>query len=107
MNKDLLKSHIDKFISDSEKDPAKHQQDVDERSQIANYYRRFTKDNILAMTDDDIYEYLSKLWAMQIWGNKHYVIDKVIEDNGLQNLKQKLTGLIWGDENITERWDSF
>jgi hypothetical protein len=107
MNKDLLKQHIHDFISDSKKDPIKYQQDLNERSQITSYYRLFTEDKILLMTEDDIYEYLSKLWAMQIWGNKHYVVDKIIEENGLQNLRKKLAYLVWGHQDISERWDSF
>ncbi len=33
---------------------------------------------------------------MLIWGNKKYAIDKLIEDNGLQNLKKHLADLVWG-----------
>jgi len=33
------------------------------------------------MTSDDFLEYLSKLWAMLIWGNKRYVVDKMISEN--------------------------
>ncbi len=59
------------------------------------------------MTEEVIYEYLSKLWAMLIWGNKHYVVDKIIEDNGLQDLRENLADLVWGERDIIERWDDF
>ena len=59
------------------------------------------------MTEEDIYQYLSKLWAMLIWGNKHYVVDKIIEENGLENFRRYLADLVWGPQDITERWDNF
>lgn len=107
MNKDLLRKHIDDFISNSRTDPIKFQKDLDERSQIVSHYRLFTEDKIFAMTEDDVYEYLSKLWAMLIWGNKHYLVDKIIEENGLDHFKKKLADLLWGDRDISERWDGF
>jgi hypothetical protein len=59
------------------------------------------------MNEEEIYEYLSKLWAMLIWGNKHYVIDRIIENNGLKELRINLAKLVWGEQDIIERWDHF
>ena len=42
------------------------------------------------MSKDDFLEYMSKLWSMLIWGNKKYVVDKMIDDNGFDNLKEQL-----------------
>ena len=39
-------------------------------------YQSFTQDKLLAMTDEDFFEYISRLWSMLIWGNKKYVVDK-------------------------------
>ena len=44
---------------------------------------------------------------MIIWGNKHYVVDKIIEDNGLDKFKDYLAKLVWGSEDIENRWDDF
>ncbi|MEN6358959.1 MAG: hypothetical protein ABFD59_02700, partial [Smithella sp.] len=62
---------------------------------------------ILSMTEEDFYDYLSRLWAMLIWGNKHYVVDKMIADNGFDTVKQELAELIWGKAPIVNRWDNF
>jgi hypothetical protein len=107
MDKEILIKHIKNFISDSKKKPEKFSDDFKERSDFVIFYKDFTKDKIFSMDDEDIYEYLSKLWAMLIWGNKHYVVDKIIEENGLQNFKKNLAELVWGTQDITERWDSF
>jgi hypothetical protein len=107
MNKDILKKHIKNFVSDSKKNPEKFSDDFKERSDLIIFYQQFTEEKIFSMDQDDIYEYVSKLWAMLIWGNKHYVVDKIIEENGLENFRKHLAELIWGSQNIIERWDSF
>lgn len=107
MNKELLKKHIKEFISHSKENPEKFNEDFKERIDLINYYQRFTGTKIISMTEEDIYEYLSKLWAMLLWGNKHYVVDKIIENNGLENFKKNLADLVWGKKDIQERWDDF
>ena len=107
MNKDLLKKHISNFVEDSKKDKVKFTEHFRERKELVNYYQSFHKEKIVSMTEEDIYQYLSKLWAMLIWGNKHYVVDKIIENNGLENFKEKLAMLVWGSEDIAKRWDDF
>lgn len=59
------------------------------------------------MDEEDLYEYISPLWAMLILGNKRYVVDKLVEDNGLDTIKQELKILLWSDKDIEERWDRF
>jgi hypothetical protein len=107
MNKELLKKHIKIFVDNSKSDQEKYQKDNKERYDLIEYYRSYTKDKMLKMSEEDIYEYISKLWAMLIWGNKHYRVDKILEDNGLQKFRKKLADLVWSDEVIQSRWDSF
>jgi len=107
MNNDLLRKYIREFISDSKNNPEKFNEDWKERSDLISYYQSFTKDKMLRKSEEDIFEYISKLWAMLIWGNKHYVVDKLIESNGLPHFKKLLIELVWGKEDIVERWNNF
>ncbi len=107
MNKELLKKHLRLFITRSRKESEKFQKDMIERQEITAYYGQFTKDRIKSMNPDELYEYLSKLWAMLIWGNKHYVIDKIVDENGFDELKNSLSEVIWDENDIAERWDIF
>lgn len=34
---------------------------------------------LLGMSEEQLYDYIAPLWAMAMWGNKHYQIDNVIE----------------------------
>ncbi len=107
MNKQILMKHISHFIADLKKNPERFNEDFKERLELADYYRSFTRNKIVDMTEEDIYQYISKLWAMQIWGNKHYVVDKIINENGFDNFKNHLAELVRGEKDIAVRWDTF
>lgn len=107
MDKNLLSKHIKTFSSKAKDHPERFKEDFKERLELVTYYQKFTRDKILSMTEEDIYEYLSQLWAMLIWGNKHYVVDKIIEDNGLEKFRENLARLVWGEDDIAERWTNF
>lgn len=44
---------------------------------------------------------------MLIWGNKQYVVNKLIEDNGFDKLKEELVELLYGKTSLEKRWNSF
>lgn len=107
MNNQILLKHIRHFISDLKKNPDRFHEEYKERLALVDYYRSFVRSKILDMTEEDVYHYISKLWAMQIWGNKHYVVDKIINENGFDNFKKHLAELIRGEKDIAFRWDTF
>ncbi|MDP2863107.1 MAG: hypothetical protein Q8N95_09975 [Desulfobacterales bacterium] len=103
----LLKQYINVYKQNLAKDPEKHTKDLAERKERIAFYQSWTKERILSMTEENFYDYLSRLWAMLIWGNKHYVVDKMIADNGFDTQKRELSELIWGASPIIKRWDNF
>lgn len=103
----LLQKHISAYKKHLIEDREKHEQDLVERRQRTEYYRSWSKNRLLSMTEEEFYEYVSKLWAMLIWGNKKYVVDKLIQDNGFDAVKISLAELVWGNDPIEKRWDSF
>jgi len=107
VNIELLKKHIESYKINLKKDPEKRINDLNERKERIGYYQSWTKDKILSMTEDDLYNYISRLWAMLIWGNKKYVVDKMNKDNGFNKLKNELAELVWGENTLISRWDSF
>ena len=107
MNTDLLRKHINEHKNKLQSEPEKYGEDLKERWERRAYYQSWTKERLVSMDENGLYDYVSKLWAMLIWGNKHYVVDKLIEDNGFATLKNELAALLWGTESIPERWDHF
>lgn len=107
MNTQKLNSAISEFTKKKKSNAAYYKENWDERQERKNFYQSYTKDKILAMTEDEFLEYISKLWSMLIWGNKKYVVDKLIADNGFDALKKQLAELLFGTNAISKRWDSF
>lgn len=58
-------------------------------------------------TEDDLVEMMKPLWAILMWGNREKHILKVIEENGLDYLRKKLSNLLYGSDAIEVRWDDF
>jgi hypothetical protein len=107
MNKELLRRHVEDYLAKRKANPAAFVNDLSERKDRAAYYQSWTAERLTGMTTDEFAEYLSKLWAMRIWGNKQYVVDQVVRENGLPNLLQCLSDLVWSKQPLDERWDSF
>jgi len=99
-----LNEALDLFIQKKKQNPDHFNSDAKERSDRIAYYQAFTADKIRDMTPENMYEYFGKLWSMLIWGNKEYVVDKIIEDNGLETLKESLIELLYGSKPVEVRW---
>ena len=82
MNAQKLNSAIAEFTKKTKSNAAYYEENWAERKERKDYYQSFTKDKLIAMTEEEFLEYISKLWSMLIWGNKKYVVDKLIADNG-------------------------
>ena len=104
MNYKLLKNKVEQYLSKKNED---NFNDIIEREEREKFYCQYNKEKIINMNRDELYEYIGKLWAMIIWGNKQYIIDKYINDNGFDNLKNQIAYLLYGKDSIEIRWDSF
>lgn len=102
-----LRKHLADWKADLAADPARALKDQEQRAERATYYRAWTAERIHGMSAEDLYEFISKLWAMLIWGNKKYVVEKLIADNGLDTMRAALADLIWGRRTVEVRWNAF
>lgn len=107
MNITLLKKHINNYKKYREQNLEEFRNDKTERDLHILDYQSYNCEKIMQMTEENLYEYISPLWAMLIWGNKRYVVDKLIDDNGLETIKEELKILLWSDKPIENRWDRF
>jgi 8-oxoguanine DNA glycosylase-like protein len=107
MDSKLLRKHIAHYLSDLAEDPEGHKKDWDDRRARIKRYQSWTREKILGMDRDALYEYLAPLWAMLIWGNKNYVVDKLIDSHGLDKVRKELAELVWGKAQVAQRWDRF
>ena len=107
MNVQKLNAVISSFLKKQKLNYIYYEEHWTERMERRNYYQSFTETKLLEMTEEDFFEYISKLWSMLIWGNKKYVVDKLIADNGFDALKKQLAELLYGTSPIEKRWDLF
>ena len=107
MDTEKLRAAISSFLEHQGAHGPYYEENWSERVERREYYQSFTKDRLVAMTEEEFLEYVSKLWSMLIWGNKKYVVDKLIADNGFLALKKQLAELLYGAGPVEKRWDLF
>jgi hypothetical protein len=107
IDNEILRESIRAWKAKLAQDPQRAALDKQERTDRVAYYQAQTADNIRQFSEDEFYEYISKLWAMLIWGNKKYVVDKLINDNGFAAVKNELAEMVWGSPSVQSRWDHF
>lgn len=90
-----------------EADPKQFLRDMEERNARSKLYKSYGPDAIRGFTVDDLVEYLGRLWAMRMWGNKYYKVMQVIEETGFEVLKQEIINLLYGNQPVERRWDQF
>ena len=78
MNQTKLTTAIEHLKCRQVENPESLQEAMEERKERIAFYQSFSADKLLTMTEDDFYEYISRLWAMIIWGNKKFVVDKYL-----------------------------
>lgn len=107
MNKIKLDKAINEYLTSLKTKAIDEPAGLEEREERELYYQSFTKEKIISMDEFEFTEYISKLWAMLIWGNKKYKIDQLINDNSFDKLKTKLADLLYGTDALELRWDNF
>lgn len=100
MNQDKLIAAIRRLKIRQNENPDAVNEAIAERCGRIVYYQSFSEEKLLVMSEDEFYKYISQLWAMVIWGNKKYVVDKIIADNGFDNIRKQLAELIFGSADI-------
>ena len=107
MKTTLLRKHLESYLAKQLKEPKIFQAEAEERRQRIAYYQSWDAGRISQMTEEKAYEYLAKLWAMAMWGNKEFVVNKILDQNGLPKFRQQLADLLWGKASLAKRWNTF
>ena len=106
MNKEKLAAAITRYKTVLTQ--VEHGQDEAIRKQRIAYYGSYDSAKILAMTEDDFVKFVGTLWAAGMYGNKHYLANKIIDaNNGLGVVKKLLAEFLFGANPLSKRWDMF
>jgi len=102
------KNKIESHIAGYNKWPYKQENIETHREHHQFFKTRLMKEKVNSLTEDEFREIYKKLWASNIWSNKDWYIDnKLINPNGLLKIKQELNKLLYGEEEISIRFDDF
>jgi hypothetical protein len=104
--KRAIREYLEPFLAWSKTSEGVEWQEDRQRREV--YLSRiFARDRLPSLSDDDIRELVETLWAMQFWGNKEYITNKILSENTLDNLRTSFESLLYGEEDIATRWDLF
>ena len=107
MDPDLLNQRLEIYKEHITRHPAQFEREASERARRCAYYQGWTRDRLLGISEADLFDYISGLWATLGWGNKRYMVDKLVRDNGFDPLRSALADLTWGGDPLVSRWDQF
>lgn len=65
------------------------------------------KNKLKNMNERVFGEFISNLWASRFWGNKDYLVQKIIDDNGMDKIRTQFYSLLCGKDLFKERFDRF
>ena len=72
------------------------------------FQKNLSVDNIDNMQENEFSEIYKKLWASNIWQNKDwYIQNKLLEPNGIEQIKKELKKLLYSDDEIPEKYNEF
>ncbi len=122
MNRDTGMNRLTNKLSAEQKEriaqfvPAFHQylESIEYQEDMAEQHARkelyeslLSPDGIEQMTELELGQVISSLWASRMWSNKGYFVEQLIHDNGLPRLRQGLQLLLWDDGTLASRYDAF
>lgn len=107
MNAKKVLSYLEQYHQWLKDHTSKATEELAEREAHAKNMQKYNKSRLMNMTANDFYNLLSPLWAMAMWGNKHYRIDNLIEINTLDLLRGQFSNFLYGDDSLAKRWDEF
>ncbi|BEG99201.1 hypothetical protein [Bacteroides sedimenti] len=107
MNSHLLTKYLTAFKKWFRSNKTQAMSEQQERELLASNIQEYSKELLQKMSENEFFDYIAPLWAMAMWGNKHYQIDNIIEANGMPLLREQFANLIYGSGSIEKRWDEF
>ena len=78
-----LKAFVD-YLSDDQ-----FRKDQEDRLGHVSYFQRELSQRCAQLSEAEIEKLVSMLWASQMWGNKQYLVQKLISDNGIEKLRRE------------------
>jgi hypothetical protein len=87
-------------------DANKWQADMQSKKDL--FLRIFSRDHLPKLSESDLVEMITRMWAWQGWTDKKYPARLLVEKSGgIGVVRESLLELLYGDESLAGRYDSF
>lgn len=71
-------------------------------------YSDSLQQNVLEhLTEEELGKLIGGLWANEMWADKSQPLKRILKNRNLQQFKQDLKGLLWGNADLAQRYDNF
>ena len=103
--KRAIKTHLQAFRRYAASE--QFQKDQEERLSRVSYFQRELPGRVAELSEADMDELITMLWASRMFGNKQYLVQKVISDNGIEKLRRELKLLLDTSSPAAARYERF
>jgi len=86
---------------------AEYVADQRERESRVTFFREELPTRLPDLSEADVTELVTMLWATAMWGNKQYHAQQIITENGIDKLRQELTKLLDASQPPGKRYARF
>ena len=99
--KRAIRRHLQAFDSEQLQEEKKY------RLSRVSYFQERLPERVAELSEADASELVAMLWASQMWGNKQYLAQKIITDNGIEKLRRELKALLDTSSPVETRYERF
>ena len=99
--KRAIRRHLQAFDSEQLQEEKKY------RLSRVSYFQERLPERVAELSEADVSELVAMLWASQMWGNKQYLAQKIITDNGIEKLRRELKALLDTSSPVETRYERF
>jgi hypothetical protein len=103
--REAIKPHLKKFRTYAESPRFKQDQEL-RRDQL-DFFQREVPKRLPVFSEADLAEIVTRLWAARIWGDKQYLIQKIVSVNGIEKVKSELARLWDTALPVHDRYEHF
>ncbi len=92
------------------RDYAKSEQFIKDQevcSKRVSYFQRDLPKRVDELPEVELDELIINLWASRMWGNKQYLVQKVMTENGIEILREQLKLLLNTSLPVASRYEQF
>lgn len=103
--KKSIKTHLQAFRRYASGE--RFREDQGDRLSRVSYFQERLPERVAELSEADVSELVAMLWASRMWGNKQYLAQKIIADNGIEHLRIELKALLDASSPVETRYERF